>query len=173
MSNESRLRSARPGMWAVVVLGVSGALLAAGCGGSSTSASPKPPASPHPATSQPAAQSPASPRASVKVNCKDIDKLRTSLTSLTTTRISPSSAATLTTDIKNIESELKPLKGQAGGAFAGQANSLMASIDQIKKASTMLNTNPTAAVRQLRTSLVGLKAKAGPIVAEMNMVCPK
>lgn len=115
----------------------------------------------------------ASPAASVKVNCKDISKLRTSLTSLTTTKISPSSAGMLTADLKNIESELKTLKGQAGGAFAGQANSLTASINQIKKASAMLGTNPVAAVKQLTTSLTGLKAKAGPVLAELNTVCPK
>ncbi len=172
MSNETRLRSARPGTWAVVVLGVTGALLVAGCGTSSTSSSPKPPANPSSSSSLPSSRS-ASPAESVKVNCKDINKLRASLTSLTTTRIGPSSAGTLTRDLTNIESELKTLKGQAGGAFAGQANSLMASINQIKKASAMLGTNPVGAVKQLTTSLIGLKAKARPVLAEMQTLCPQ
>lgn len=118
------------------------------------------------------ASSSASPAASKKVPCKEINSLRTSLTSLTHTAISPSSAGTLTKDLKNIQTQLTALKGQAGGQFSSQAQELTTSVNQIKSASKKLSTDPIGAVRQLTTSLNSLKTKAKPAIAEMKAACP-
>ena len=159
----------------MVVLALASAALIAGCGSSGSSGSS--PAAGSSTTSKPAASPSSSASmshgAAAGVPCKEIGKLRTSLTSLTKTKISPTSAGQLTKDIKNIQTELAALKGKAGGAFAGQAKSLTSSIDEVKKAAGQLNSSPMTAISQLTTSLAGLKAKAKPAIAEMNAACPK
>jgi uncharacterized protein (DUF3084 family) len=78
----------------------------------------------------------------------------------------------LTADLKNISTQLTALKGQAGGAFSGQAQELTTSVNQIKSAAKDLSTNPTGAIKQLTTSLTSLKSKAKPVIAEMKAACP-
>jgi uncharacterized phage infection (PIP) family protein YhgE len=164
----------------VAVLGLGGAVLVAGCSTTSSSIRASVSSSPSPRPSSSAKASPsssapasASPAASKKVPCKEINSLRTSLTSLTHTSISPTSAGTLTKDLKNIQTQLTALKGQAGGAFSSQAQELTSSVDQIKTASRKLSSDPMGAIRQLTTSLNSLKTKAKPVIAEMNAACPK
>jgi len=174
----------------VAVLVSGGAVLVAGCSSStsksnasgatsspsasaapSTSASPSTSMSPHSTMS--ASGSPAPSASASKIPCKQIDSLRTSVTSLTQTKVTAASAGKLTTDLTNIQTQLTALKAQTGGAFASQTSELTASIDQIKKAAAGLTTNPTTAVKSLTTAINDLKAKAKPMVAQINAVCPK
>jgi hypothetical protein len=144
---------------AVGVLGAGGALLVAGCGSSSTSTmthSPSPSAS---ASGVSAA------------TCVHINSLRTSLTHLTTLKISASSAGQLTSDLTNIQTQLNALKGQNVGSFSAQEGQLASSLTQIKQSSAQLATNPTAASKSLSKELTTLKTNSGPMIAEMKTVC--
>ena len=111
--------------------------------------------------------------ASAKVNCANVDSLRRSLESISHTSVSPSSAATLTADLKNIQTQAAALKGQGGGRFSGVTAELTASVNQIQKAAGELATNPTAAIKQLTTALTELKGKIPPVIKELNAACPK
>lgn len=111
--------------------------------------------------------------ASAKVNCANVNSLRRSLESLSHTSVSPSSAATLAADLKNIQTQLAALKGQGGGRFSAMTSELTASLNQIQKASAQLSTNPTAAIKELTTALGVMKAKIPPIIRELNAACPK
>ena len=111
--------------------------------------------------------------ASAKVNCANVDSLRRSLESISHTSVSPSSAATLTADLKNIQTQAAALKGQDGGHFSGMSGELTASVNQIQKAAGELATNPTAAIKQLTIALAELKGKIPPVIKELNAACPK
>ena len=111
--------------------------------------------------------------ASAKVNCASVDSLRRSLESISHTSVSPSSAATLTADLKNIQTQAAALKGQDGGHFSGMSGELTASVNQIQKAAGELATNPTAAIKQLTTALTELKGKIPPVIKDLNAACPK
>ena len=115
----------------------------------------------------------ASATPSAKVNCANVNSLRRSLESLSHTSVSPSSAAALTADLKNAQTQLAALKGQGGGHFMAVTNDLTASVNQIQKAAAELATNPTAAINQLTTALTALKGKIPPAIKELNAACPK
>jgi hypothetical protein len=142
-------------------------MLVAGCGSSGSTAG-------RASISQPAsAVAGGSGRASAKVNCANVDSLRRSLESLSRAGMSPSSAGTLSADLKNIQTQLAALKGQGGGQFSGMTRELTASLNQIQKAAGELATNPTAAITQLTTALTALKGKIPPVIKELNAACPK
>lgn len=170
MSNESitsrprRRPAAQRAWWVIAVVVLAGPMLIAACGSTATSTSSAQPNS---------AVAGASPTASGKVNCANVNSLRKSLESLSHTSVSPSSAGTLTTDLKNVQTQLAALKGQGGGQFSGMTGGLTASVNQIEKAAGELTTNPTAAVKQLTTALAGLKGKIQPAIKELNAACPK
>jgi phage-related minor tail protein len=107
------------------------------------------------------------------VPCKNVNSLRTSLTSLSQTKISPSSSAQLTSDLKNVKSQLTTLKGKATGSLKTQLDGVNDSVSNITKASKQLNTHPVTAIKALTTNLVALKAKAGPVIDELKTACPK
>ncbi len=142
-------------------------MLVAACGSSGSAAGGA-------SVSQPAtAVAGASASASAKVNCANVDSLRRSLESLSHTSLSPSSAGTLTADLKNVQTQLAALKGQGGGRFSGMTGELTASVNRIQKAAGELATNPTAAITQLTTALAGLKGKIPPIIKQLDAACPK
>jgi uncharacterized phage infection (PIP) family protein YhgE len=104
--------------------------------------------------------------------CVHIKSLRTSLTSLTKLTVSPSSASQLTKDLANIEAQLAALHGMHLGSFSASANQLTAEVNKIKKDAAQLASNPTTAITSLTSDLKALKAKAGPMIAEMKSACP-
>jgi len=173
MSNESitgrsrRKKVARRAWWVIAVLVAAGPMLVAACGSSGSAAGGA-------SISRPAsAVAGGSGTASAKVNCANVDSLRRSLESLSHTSVSPSSAATLAADLKNIQTQLTALKGQGGGQFSGMTGELTASLNQIQKAAGVLATNPTAGITQLTTALTALKGKIPPVIKELNAACPK
>lgn len=103
--------------------------------------------------------------------CVHITSLRTSLISLTHVKVSASSAAQLSTDLANIQSQLGALKGQHLGAFSRQADELMAELGKIKIDAADLGSHPSKASKALSADLATLKAKAGPMITETKMVC--
>jgi hypothetical protein len=149
----------------LILLSAGGAILVGGCSSSSSTAATAP-NSPSPKMSATSSASAAA------VPCKQINSLRTSLTSLTATKISAGSAGRITSDLKNISTDLAALKGQAGGAFASQFSDLNTSVTRIKASAAQLSMNPTKAVKNLATELTTLKAKAQPMVTEMKAACP-
>jgi hypothetical protein len=153
---------------AVTALLVGSVMLIAACSSSGTTAS-----STQKAQANPAAHVSGAPAANGTVSCKNIDSLRASLVSLSHTSVSPTSAGTIATDLKNIETQLAALKSQPGGAFSTQAKELTASVDEIKKAAAAISTHPLTAAKQLTGALTALKAKAQPMISEMNKLCPK
>lgn len=135
--------------------------------------------SPKPAAKSAASQSPAdSPTAKGKssrpvkaATCVHINSLRTSLTSLTHTKVTATSAGKLTTDLANIERQMSALKGKNLGAFSGQEKELTAAFDKIHKDAMALSAHPTTASKALSTDLSHLKTESGPMITEMKTVC--
>lgn len=146
----------------VAILGLGGALFAAGCSTSSTSS----PGAPAPKTKSSAPSTSSIP-------CDQVKKLRTSLTDLTKTGFDPAQASKLTTDLKNIKSELAAVKGQATGKLATQLNQLNVTITKITTDAKGLTSNPAGAITKLTNDLTKLKSTAGPVIAEINAACPK
>jgi hypothetical protein len=181
MTNESMIRPGRrpaaglrAGATALLVIG--GAMLIAACSSSSSTATGSVNAQQSPSKSAGSAvsHSPSpSPSASQKIPCKEADQLRTSLTSLQHTKLSASSAGTLGTDLKNVQTDVAALKSKATGSFASQLDALSAEVANIKKAASSLTTNPTGAMKSLVTDISDLKTKAAPVIAEINASCPK
>jgi hypothetical protein len=152
----------------VAVLGLGGALLVAGCSTSSTSS----PGAPAPKTKSSAPSTPKSTSAA-EIPCAQVKKLRTTLTDLTKTGINPSSASKLTTELKDIQSELAGLKGQAHGKFANQVDQLRVTITKISTDAKGLTSNPAGAITKLTSDLSKLRTTATPVIAEINAACPK
>jgi hypothetical protein len=100
-----------------------------------------------------------------------INSLRTSLTSLTHIKVSPTSASQLTKDLANIQSQLSTLKGENLGGFSTQAKQLTTDVNKIKKDAAELSSNPTKAATALTTDVTTLKTKAGPMIIQMRTVC--
>jgi hypothetical protein len=103
--------------------------------------------------------------------CVHINSLRTSLTSLTHIKVSPTSASQLTKDLANIQTQLTALKGQNVGGFSTQASQLTADVNKIKTDAAALSTNPTKAATGLTKHLTTVKTKAGPMIKQMKTVC--
>jgi phage-related minor tail protein len=152
------------GLWVTAALSFGGALLVAGCSTSTTTTTPSATAKPSPSTSAPS---------SAAIPCAQIDELRTSLTSLTQTKVSASSASDLTKELTDIKTSLADLKSKATGAFSTQATELSDAINGIQMAAAGLSSDPTKAVKELTTDLANLKTKAKSFIAEMNAACPK
>jgi len=167
ISPGGRERSARRARLAALAL-TCGAALIMGCSSSSTTSSTSPKATTTGAAHSPM---PSSSSSDLAAACVHINSLRTSLTSLTTLKISPTSASQLTHDLANIEAQLAALHGMNLGSFSASANQLTAEVNKIKKDAAQLSSNPTAAITSLTTDLNTLKAKAGPMINEMKTVC--
>lgn len=103
--------------------------------------------------------------------CVHIVSLRTSLTSLTHVRVSAASAGQLSTDLTNIQRQLKALKGQHLGSFSTEANQLTAAIDKIKKDAAGLSSDPAKAAKALNIDITTLKTEGRPMITQMKMVC--
>lgn len=146
----------------VAILGVSGALFAAGCSTSSTSS----PGGPPPQTKSTAPSTSSLP-------CGQVEKLRTALTDLTKTGINPTSASKLTTTLKDIESDLTALKGKATGKLKTHLDQLKTTITKISTDAKGLTTNPAGAITKLTNDLSKLKSQVGPVLTEINAACPK
>ena len=154
-----RKLTARQALLAVGAAGAGSALLVAGCSSATTT------------TSKPSASPSASPSGVSQAACVHIKSLRGSLTHLSTAKVSAQSAGELTSDLTNIQKQLTALKGEKLGSFSGQTTQLNSSLDQIKKSSAELSTNPTAAAKNLSKELTTLKTKAGPVIAQSKTVC--
>ncbi len=152
----------------VAILGVGGALLVAGCSTTTTS-SPGAPASKTKTTA------PSTPKStsSAEIPCAQVKKLRTSLTDLTKTGINPTSASKLTTELKDIQTELASLKNQAHGMFATQVGDLKTTITKISTDAKGLSSNPGTAIQKLTSDLSKLRSTAAPVITEINAACPK
>jgi hypothetical protein len=145
----------------VAILGLAGALFAAGCSTSSTSS----PGAPAPKTKSSAPSTSSLP-------CDQVTKLRTSLTNLTKTGINSGSASKLTTTLKDIKSELNAIKGQATGKLSGQLSQLNATITKVTTDAKGLTSNPAGAITKLTADLSKLQSTAGPVIKEINAACP-
>jgi hypothetical protein len=154
--------------WLAVAALSCGAALIVGCSSASSSTSSSPKTTTSPVSHSP---TPSSSSSAPAAACVHINSLRTSLTSLTHIKVSPSSASQLTSDLTNIETQLAALKGMSLGAFSTEANQLTAAVNKIKKDAAQLSTNPTAAVKSLTADLTTLKNNAGPMIAEMKAIC--
>lgn len=133
--------------------------------------------SPIPRSTSPVTHSPTStpaPTGTASVSaatCKHVNSLRTSLTSLTHVKLSASSAGQITTDLKNIQTQLAALKGTPG--FQAHAQQLNASLNQVKKAAHGIGTSPSPGqVGSVITALSGLKAQSRGTLSELDSLCP-
>src|SRR6185437_11670420 len=150
----------------VAVLGLAGALFAAGCSTTTTSS----PGAPAPKTKTSA---PSTSKSAASLPCDQVKKLRTSLTDLTKTGINPTSASKLTTTLKDIKSELMALKGSATGKLKNQVDQLSKTITKISTDAKGLTSDPAGTITKLTNDLSKLKCTAGPVIAEINAACPK
>jgi len=192
MSNKS---FGMPAWWKVAALTFGGAVLVGACTSGTTAsnsathtpnthvASPtvtptvtSPATTPATTPTTPATTPATSPTGTATVSaaaCQHVNSLRNSLTSLTHASLNASSASQISADIKNIETQLAALKGQAHGAFATQLNDLNTTVAQVKRAASHLSGVPTASqVQMVVKSLAKLKGRAAGVAADMNQACP-
>ncbi len=156
---------------AAAVLG-SIALLAA-CGssltGCTTHAAAAPPVTPSVSASGLATSSPAIP-------CAQIASLRASLTKLGHTAASLTSAAELSTELRDLGRQLGALKGQVGRAFSAQISQLSSDLGQITKQAGTLALHPSAAnLTALTGAVQRLKTSSEPMIKKIKAIktaCP-
>jgi hypothetical protein len=152
--------------WITAVLSLSGAAVVAACGsagimGSGTSSAP--------ATS---ATAPGSASGSA-IPCAQITALRSTLTDLTHTSVSLSSAGRIASDLTKAEQELNALKSQSTGTFSAQATQLSNELDAIKSAAAALAKFPSPSnVTKLSNSISSFKSTAEPLINQMEAACP-
>ena len=163
--------------WAVAVLSLSGIAVLAACGsygttssGSSASSSASATA---PAASASGSKAAAGTSSSSGIPCAQITQLRTTLTDLSHTSVSPASAGQIAADLTKAEQELAGLKGQGGGAFSSQANQLSGALNTIKTDAAALAKDPsTANFNNLTGAVNSFKTTAQPLIKEMDAACP-
>ncbi len=119
------------------------------------------------------APKPSTSTSAAAIPCALVKRLRTSLTNLTKTGINPTSASKLTTDLKDIQSELVAIKGHVSGNLANQVSQLNVTITKISTDAKGLTSNPAGAITKLTADLSKLRSTAGPVITEKNAACPK
>jgi hypothetical protein len=131
------------------------ALLVAGCGSSSSSAS-APSAAPASSTRAPSAA--ASPSSAI---CDDAAALRTSLQQLGQVKVGKGAASTLAPDMLNVKTNLTTLISSAGSEWTSQTGALKTAIDGLGTAVTSLRSQPSlSAVTTVQTALGGVTTAA-------------
>jgi hypothetical protein len=162
--------------WAVAVLSLSGVAVLAGCGSSGTTSSGSSASSsaPAPATSASATKASAGASGSSSaIPCAQITALRSTLTDLSHTSVSPTSAPRIAVDLGKAEQELGALKSQGTSAFSAQANQLTSALDVIKTDAAALAKNPSSAnLTKLTGAVNSFKTTAQPLIKEMQAACP-
>jgi ABC-type transporter Mla subunit MlaD len=154
--------------WTLVVLSLTSVALVAACGSSNVFGSNT---SPTPATSAPASNAGGSVSGSA-FPCAQISGLRSTLTDITNTSVSPTSIPRLASDLAKAEQELNTLKNQAG-PFAAQANQLSNELNSIKSSADSLAKNPTPTnLSNLTSAVNGFKSTAQPLIKEIQAACP-
>jgi hypothetical protein len=104
--------------------------------------------------------------------CAQVTALRSTLTDLSNTPVSISSAGRLATDLAKAEQELNALKSQAG-PFAAQANQLSTALNAIKTNAAAIAKSPTPTnITNLTNSVTSFKSTADPLIKEMQAACP-
>src|SRR5215469_17319685 len=121
---------------AMTVVSVTGVAVVAACASSlnGSSNSPSPAASGNPASAAASASG---------IPCAQITALRSTLTDLSHTTVSPTSAGRIASDLTKAQQELAAVKGQATGPFATAANQLSGALNAIKTDASAIAKNPT------------------------------
>ena len=153
----------------MAVLSASGVALIAACGsagmGSSSSSAP-------PATSATAANGSGS-ASGAALPCAQITALRSTLTDLNRTSVSPASAPRIASDLTKAEQQLNALKSQGTGPFAAQANQLSSALTAIKTSAAALAKAPTPSnLTNLTNAVTSFKSTSQPLIKEMQTLCP-
>jgi hypothetical protein len=155
--------------WATAVLGLTGAAVVAACSSSGITSSGTQSAPP---ASSSATHAAASGSAS-GLPCAQITALRTTLTDLSHTSLSPTSAPRLASDLVKAEQQLAALKSQGTGTFSAQASQLSNALNAIKTDAAALANSPTPTnIANLTNAVTSFKTTAEPIIKEMQTACP-
>ena len=156
--------------WATAALSVSGVAVVAACSSSgTTSSSQSAPAAAmsgtHAAMSGAASGSP--------MPCAQINALRSTLTDISHTSVSPTSASRLASDLAKAQQQLTALKSQGHGAFSAQADQLTNALNTIKADAAALAKSPTPTnISNLTSAVTSFKKTAEPVIKEMQAACP-
>jgi hypothetical protein len=126
-----------------------------------------------PAASASGSKAAAGPGSSSGAPCAQITALRATLTDLSHTSVSPTSAGRIAADLGKAEQELAALRSQGAGAFSAQANQLTNALNAIKSDASALATNPSSAnLTKLTDAVSSFKSTAQPVIKEMDTACP-
>ena len=158
--------------WAMAALSVSGVAVVAACSSSGTTSSSNNSA---PAASMSGAHAAMSGSASgsAALPCAQITALRSTLTDLSHTSVSPTSAPRLASDLAKAEQQLTALKSSGTGAFSAQATQLSNALNAIKTDAQALAKSPTPTnISNLTKAVTSFKATAQPMIKEMQTACP-
>jgi hypothetical protein len=170
MSNPTNFAKATARGWTMATLSLCGIALLTACSSAGISSN----SSSAPATSAPAAN--ASGGGSVSgsaIPCAQITALRSTLTDLSTTSVSPASAGRIASDLAKAEQQLNALKSQGSGPFAAQANQLSNALNAIKKDAAALANSPTPSnLTNLTNAVNSFKSTSAPVIKEMQTACP-
>ncbi len=107
------------------------------------------------------------------IPCAQITALRSTLTDLSHTSVSLTSAGRIASDLAKAEQELTALKSQSTGPFAAQANQLSNPLNAIKTDAAALAKSPSPTnVTNLTNAVNGFKTTAQRLIKEMQAACP-
>lgn len=76
--------------------------------------------------------------------CDDVDALRTSVDHLKNVQIGDNALATLSTDLKDVQSQLKQFKQDASGQYSSQIDAVQKEVDALRSSVEQATTNPSA-----------------------------
>ena len=96
--------------------------------------------------------------------CDDVDALRTSVDHLKNIQIGDNALATLSTDLQDVQSQLKQLRQDASGQYSSQIDAVQKEVDALRSSVKTATTNPsstsftevTSDVKSLGSALGGL-----------------
>jgi hypothetical protein len=159
--------------WTLAVISLGGVAVVAACGSSGTGGSTSSSSASAPAAASGThAMAPGSASASA-IPCAQITALRSTLTDLSHTSVSLTSAVRIASDITKAEQELAALKSQGAGPFAAQAGQLSNALNAIKTDAAALAKSPSPTnVTNLTNAVNGFKTTAQPLIKEMEAACP-
>jgi hypothetical protein len=116
---------------------------------------------------------PAGTASAAALPCAQISAVRSTLTDLSQTSVSLTSAGRIASDLSKAGPELNALKSQGTGQFSAQANQLSNELIAIKADASALAKSPTPSnITKLTSSLNTFKSTAQPLIREIQAACP-
>jgi hypothetical protein len=152
----------RPAWWSAAAVALGAGMLAVACSSGST-----------PASDTSASATPSATPTATSVVCQDAAALRTSIHTLTHSSVSKGDAATIKSNLAQVQSDLTTLTTHAKGEWQAQTSDLKAALDKLQPAVSDLSSSPSAStVAGVVSALGEVATTGGSLLTAISTRCP-